>query len=107
MADRLPLAPIEPWLGRVAPGSRITGVASADLKVAWKQTPVNADQGAASGAAPTGFLLNVTGAFVSSVPTALRELSGAVGAGSYDFSVLATNACGTSAPTPVQTVVVP
>jgi hypothetical protein len=61
----------------------------------------------ASGAAPTDYILNVTGSFVGSFPTPTRALSGTVGAGSYTFSVLARNACGTSVATPVQTVVVP
>ena len=53
MADRLPLAPIEPWLARVAPGSRVTGVASADLKLAWKPPPaINPDQPSSAESAP-------------------------------------------------------
>ena len=62
---------------------------------------------AAGGPAPTAFVLNVSGAFVGSFPTTLRSLSGTVGAGSYTLSVYATNACGTSAPTVAQTVVIP
>ena len=62
---------------------------------------------AATGPAPTGFMLNVGGSYVASLPTAGRALSGTVGAGSYQLSVIATNACGASAATPVQTVVVP
>ena len=61
----------------------------------------------ASGTAPTSYLLNVTGSFVGSIPTSLRALSGAVPAGTYNFSVVATNACGASAPTAVQTVSLP
>jgi YVTN family beta-propeller protein len=59
------------------------------------------------GPAPTGYLLNVTGAFSGSFPTGARELRGAVGAGVYGLSVSATNGCGASAATPVQVVVVP
>ena len=62
---------------------------------------------AASGPAPSGFVLHVTGSFVGDIPTAARSLSGAVGPGSYGLSVRATNACGSSAPTTVQTVMVP
>jgi translocation and assembly module TamB len=40
VADRLPLAPLEPWLARVLPKARLLGVASADLKLAW--TPLQA-----------------------------------------------------------------
>jgi translocation and assembly module TamB len=35
VADRLPLAPLEPWLARVVPGARLTGEASPDLTVTW------------------------------------------------------------------------
>lgn len=61
----------------------------------------------ASGPAPIGYLLHVTGAFVGTFPTAARSLSGAVGAGRYGLSVSATNGCGAGAATPVQTVEVP
>ncbi len=61
----------------------------------------------ATGTAPTSYLLNVTGAYVGSIPTSLRALSGAVPAGTYHFSVVARNACGDSAPTAVQTVSLP
>ncbi len=35
IADRLPLAPLEPWLSRVLPEARVVGAASADLNLAW------------------------------------------------------------------------
>ena len=62
---------------------------------------------AASGPAPTSYLVNVSGSFVGSFPTTTRTLSGTAGPGSYGFNVLAANACGSSAPTPVQTVSIP
>lgn len=62
---------------------------------------------AASGPAPTGYRLDVTGAFVGSFATATRAMSGSVGPGAYTLSVVATNACGMSAATVPQTVVVP
>jgi chitinase len=62
---------------------------------------------AASGPATTGYLLNVSGAFVGSFPTTSRTLSGTAGPGAYGLSVLATNACGSSPPTSVQTVSIP
>ena len=62
---------------------------------------------AASGAAPTGYVLNVSGSFVGSFPTPARNMSGTVGAGSYTFTVQATNACGASAATAAQTVTIP
>jgi hypothetical protein len=61
----------------------------------------------ASGPAPTGFLLSVTGSLAADVPTTGRTLSGDVPAGTYHLSVRATNACGSSPLTPAQTVVVP
>jgi len=62
---------------------------------------------ATSGPAPTSYVLNVTGAFAGAFGTPGRTLSGSVGPGTYHLSVSAANACGSSAATPVQTVVVP
>jgi hypothetical protein len=62
---------------------------------------------AASGPAPTAYLLSVTGSLTASIPTPSRALSGGVGPGSYSLSVVAVNPCGSSAPTPAQVVVVP
>ncbi|MGE3884976.1 MAG: Ig-like domain-containing protein, partial [Vicinamibacterales bacterium] len=62
---------------------------------------------ATSGPAPTSYSLSVTGAFAGTFGTPGRSLSGAVGPGTYHLSVAAANACGSSAATPVQTVVVP
>jgi translocation and assembly module TamB len=42
VADRLPLAPLEPWLTRIVTGARLTGVASPDLKVEWDGDKVDA-----------------------------------------------------------------
>jgi subtilisin-like proprotein convertase family protein len=61
----------------------------------------------AGGPAPTGYILNVTGAYVGSFPTAGRALSGQVPPGSYKLEAIAQNPCGASGPTPPQTVVVP
>jgi hypothetical protein len=62
---------------------------------------------AASGPAPSGFVLSVTGTLAASIPTPTRALSGGVGPGSYSLSVVAVNACGTSASSAGQVVVVP
>ena len=62
---------------------------------------------AATGPAPTSYVVNVGGSFFGSLPTVARELSGAPGPGSYSLSVTAINACGASAPTATQTVVIP
>lgn len=62
---------------------------------------------AASGPAPTGYVLNVTGSFEGAFTTSGRAMSGTAGPGSYTLSVTATNACGASAASPAQTVVVP
>ena len=69
------------------------------LHVAWEP--------ATSGAAPTGYVVNVSGSLVGVFPTTARALSGSVGPGTYTFNVVATNACGASAATPAQTVTVP
>lgn len=69
------------------------------IYVVWEASP--------SGAASTGFVVNVTGSFTGSFPTTNRSLSGAAGPGSYTLSVVATNPCGSSAATAAQTVVIP
>ena len=61
----------------------------------------------ASGPAATGYVLNVSGGFFGSFPTTGRSMSGTVGAGAYDLSVTATNACGVGATTSTQTVTIP
>jgi hypothetical protein len=60
-----------------------------------------------NGPAPTGYILNVTGALAGTIPTTSRMLSGSVGPGSYGLSVQATNACGSSPSSPEQIVTVP
>jgi hypothetical protein len=62
---------------------------------------------ASSGPAPSSFVIGVTGSFVGNVPIGGREVSGVVPAGTYNLSLQAVNACGGSAFTAVQTVVVP
>jgi hypothetical protein len=62
---------------------------------------------ATSGDAPTSYVLSVSGGFTGSFATLGRTLSGTVGAGTYHLRVGAVNACGASATTETQTVVVP
>ena len=62
---------------------------------------------AATGPAAAGYVLNVVGSFVGSFPVTGRSISGQVGPGSYTIDVVAVNSCGSSPPTPPQTVVVP
>lgn len=69
------------------------------LTVSWESP--------ASGGAPDSYVLNVSGAFTGGLTTTQRMLSGAAGPGAYTFTVASTNACGTSAATAPQTVVVP
>jgi hypothetical protein len=61
----------------------------------------------ASGAATTLDVLDVSGAFTGAFATAGRRLSGVVGSGTYNVSVRATNACGSSVPTAVQAITIP
>ncbi|MFN7979460.1 MAG: Ig-like domain-containing protein [Vicinamibacterales bacterium] len=60
-----------------------------------------------SGAAPTSYLVQATGAYVGNVPLVTRGVDVPVAPGSYTLSVRAVNACGSSAATAAQTVVVP
>lgn len=60
-----------------------------------------------SGPAPTLYGVIVIGEESTSVITPARSLSGTVAPGVYTLSVVAANACGVSAGTPPQTVVVP
>jgi predicted phage tail protein len=60
-----------------------------------------------AGAAPTGYVVAVTGAFTGSVPTAGRLLSGTVGPGTYVLTVAATNACGTGPASAARVITVP
>ena len=69
------------------------------VTVVWEPAP--------SGSAPTGYVLEVSGAFSGAFPTAARTLSGTVGAGTYSLRVRALNACGASAFTAAQSITVP
>lgn len=65
-------------------------------------------EAAATGAAAEGYVVDVSSAiFTGSLPMAARRLSAPVPAGSYTLRVAAANACGTSAFSAAQTVVVP
>ena len=86
-------SPMEPRLPHFAPKVRNV------IFVSWNP-PV-------SGPAVTSYTVWVSGAYVGSVTTAARTLSGAAGPGTYVISVSATNACGTGAATPAQTLVIP
>jgi hypothetical protein len=61
----------------------------------------------ASGAAPTGYVLNVSGSINQSFNLTERTVSGTVPQGTYTISVSAANACGTSVPTPATTITIP
>ncbi|MEZ5294425.1 MAG: fibronectin type III domain-containing protein [Vicinamibacterales bacterium] len=60
-----------------------------------------------TGAAPLGYVVNVTGAFAGSFPVATKFLSAAVPPGTYNFTVQSTHACGTSVPTAVRSITIP
>ena len=60
-----------------------------------------------AGAAPTGYVVDVTGAFTGSVPTSGRQLSGTVGPGTYVLTVASANPCGTGAASSARVVAVP
>ena len=60
-----------------------------------------------TGAAPSGYLLTVTGSFVGTVPMNTRAFNGPGPAGTFNLAVIATNPCGASAPTATRTVSFP
>ncbi len=60
-----------------------------------------------AGPAPSGYVLDVTGAFAGSFSIGGRALSSSAGPGSYNLSVRAANACGSGPSTAVQTVRIP
>jgi hypothetical protein len=60
-----------------------------------------------TGPAATVYEVIVDGPFVGRLPTVDRMLSGTVAPGSYSLSVVAQNACGSSAATAMQIVAVP
>jgi hypothetical protein len=62
---------------------------------------------AATGPAPTSYVVNVSGAASLSIPTTNRFWITAPPAGIYTASVVAINACGSSAPTPTRSITVP
>lgn len=69
------------------------------LFLSW-DPPVN-------GAAPSGYLLNVTGSVVGTLPVVTRTFSAPGPAGTFNLSVIATNPCGASASTAIRTVSFP
>ena len=62
---------------------------------------------AASGPAPSGYGITVTGALNGEFPFSATSISGVLPSGTYNFSVFATSVCGRSGSTAVQTVTVP
>ncbi|MEZ5420891.1 MAG: hypothetical protein R2708_26610 [Vicinamibacterales bacterium] len=61
----------------------------------------------ASGPAPTGYVLNVTGSFVGSLAMAGRSFSIGAPPGTFNLALVSTNACGSGTPTATQTVSFP
>ncbi len=61
----------------------------------------------ATGGAVSSYVLHVTGAIAATLPLTARTLAVPVPAGTYDISVASVGLCGTSAPTALQSVVVP
>jgi VCBS repeat-containing protein len=84
-----PLTPVDVLVYRVG----------ATAFVVWNPAP--------TGPAPVSYTVDVSGDFVGSVDTPGRAVSGTVGPGSYTFRVTAVNACGASASSTPQTLVVP
>jgi hypothetical protein len=83
----------------LAPANFLASKVGNTIFVSWDLPP--------SGPAPTIYVLQVSGAFNGAIPTPTRALSGTVGPGVYNISVLAANGCGNGPATPVQTVTIP
>lgn len=60
-----------------------------------------------SGAAPSTYVLHLTGAVAGSVPLTGDGIAAIAGTGTYHFSLQGMNACGASGTTQAQTIVVP
>ena len=60
-----------------------------------------------AGPAPTNYVLHATGTVTANLPLAATSFTSPVPPGTYNLSVSAANACGSSAATGVQTVTVP
>lgn len=61
----------------------------------------------ATGPAPTGYIVNVSGAFTGSFAVSGRTVSAPVGPGAYAIAVYGANACGIGAPAPGVVLSVP
>ena len=83
----------------LAPTNFLTNKVGSTIFVSW-DLPT-------SGAAPTAYVLVVSGSFNGAIPTPARALSGTVGPGTYNISVFAANSCGNGPATAVQTVTIP
>jgi hypothetical protein len=82
------------------PPAQFTATKSGSLiTLSWSLPP--------SGPAPTGYTLIVAGSYTGAIPLGSRSISANVFPGIYSLRVAATNSCGSSAPTAVQTVVIP
>lgn len=82
-----------------APADLIVHASGSVLNISWELAP--------AGPAPTGFVVHVAGTVSGSFPTIARQISGAVGPGTYTISVSATNPCGASAASAPQVVTIP
>jgi hypothetical protein len=60
-----------------------------------------------TGPAPTGYIVNVGGTFAGSFAVSGRIVSSPIGPGTYNISVLGTNACGVGPPAPTAVMSVP
>ncbi len=82
-----------------APRNFVAGKSGTTLSIFWDPP--------AGGAAPTGYLLNVTGAYTGVLPFPTRSLTTPVPPGAYNFTVAATNPCGTGPATALQSITLP
>jgi hypothetical protein len=60
-----------------------------------------------AGPAPLSYIVNVSGAYVGTIPVSGRWLTAMAGPGAYHVSVQGVNECGIGTATPVQTITVP
>lgn len=81
------------------PGSFSVSKAASTVAITWLPP--------AGGSAPASYVINVSGSFIGSLPVTGTAFFAAAPPGTYTINLAAINPCGSSPPTPSQTVTIP